>query len=346
VLPAALNAAPTPAMRADPPSTAIALFAPAATRKLGAAVARALGCELASLEERRFGGGEFKIRPLESVRSRPAYIVQSIHGDAAGSASDKLCELLFLAGTLRDAGAERVCAVIPYLGFARKDRRTKSRDPVTSRYVAQLIEAIGIDHAMIVDVHNPAAFDNAFRIRADHLTTARLFAEYFAGRGFAQPLAVVSPDLGGAKRAQLLREALQERLATPVEFGCVVKRRSEGVVSGHYFAGDVVGRTVVLLDDLIGTGGTLLRAARACRAAGAVAVHAAATHAPLEAHAADVLGDPVFDSLAITDTVALEPECIRELGGRMTVLPIANFLANAIGCMHGRGSLAALLDVH
>ena len=322
---------------------ATAVFAPAATRTLGAAVARALGCELAPLEERRFGGGEFKIRPLESVRSRPACIVQSIHGDAAGSASDKFLELLFLAGAVRDAGAERVCAVIPYLGFARKDRRTKSRDPVTSRYVAQLIEAIGIDHVMVVDVHNPAAFDNAFRIRADHLTTARLFAEHFAGRGFAEPLAVVSPDLGGAKRAQLLREALQRLSGSPVEFGCVEKRRSAGVVSGHYFAGDVGGRSVILLDDLISSGGTLLRAARTCRAAGAVAVHAAATHAPFEPNAADMLGDPVFDSLAVTDTVTPDVECVRRLAGRMRVLPIANLLASAIGCLHGRGSLTALL---
>lgn len=323
----------------------MALFAPAASRELGAAVAKALGRELASLEERRFGGGEFKIRPLESVRSRPVYVLQSIHGDAAGSASDKLCELLFLAGALRDAGAERVCAIIPYLAFARKDRRTKSRDPVTSRYVAQLIEAIGIDHVMAVDVHNPAAFDNAFRIRADHLTTARLFAEYFAGRGFAGPLAVVSPDLGGAKRAQLLREALQDRSGAPVEFGCVEKRRSAGVVSGQYFAGDVAGRTVVLLDDLIGSGGTLSRAAHACRAAGAIAVHSAATHAPLEANAADILADPVFDSVVVTDTVTPDRDCIRVLGSRMTVLPIAGFLADAIGCLHGRGSLTALLSL-
>jgi ribose-phosphate pyrophosphokinase len=280
----------------------LALFAPPATRSLGMAVARALDCELAALEQRDFGKGEFKIRPLESVRSRRTYIVQSLHGDAAGSAGDKLCELLFLAGALRDAGAERVCAVIPYLAFARKDRRTKSRDPVTSRYVAQLIEAIGIDHVMAVEVHNPASFDNAFRIRADHLTTTRLFAEHFAGVGVTGPVAVVSPDLGGAKRAQLLREALQKRSLTPVEFGCVEKRRSAGAVSGHYLAGDVAGRTVILLDDLISSGGTLLRAARTCRASGAVAVHAVATHAPFYGSAAAVLCDPAFDSMSPSPT--------------------------------------------
>ncbi len=331
-------------METAPIPNSIALFAPTATRPLGEAVAAALGCKLSALEERRFEGGEFKIRPLEAVRSRRVYIIQSLHGDAAGSACDKLCELLFLAGAARDAGAERVCAVIPYLGFARKDRRTQSRDPVTSRYVAQLIEAIGIDHVMVVEVHNPAAFDNAFRVRADHLTTTRLFAEHFAGCGFQGPLAVVSPDLGGAKRAQLLREALQTRVGMPVEFGCVEKRRSVGVVSGHYFAGNVAGGSVILLDDLISSGATLLRAARTCRAAGAVSVHAVATHAPLTAEAANVLDDPAFDSLTLTDTVPLDPQSSRALADRVTVVPIAPFLAAAVGCLHGRGSLAALLE--
>lgn len=144
------------------------LFAPLTTRALGTAVADALGMTLAGLEERRFGSGEFKIRPLESVRNRDAYIVHTLHGDFEASACDRLCELLFLAGAVRDAGAARVCAVIPYLAFARKDRRTKARDPVTSRYVAQMIESIGIGRVMAVEVHNPAAFDNAFRISADH----------------------------------------------------------------------------------------------------------------------------------------------------------------------------------
>jgi ribose-phosphate pyrophosphokinase len=323
----------------------MAIFAPSATRTLGAAVARALGCELAALEQRRFDGGEFKIRPLESVRARRVFIVQSLHGDATGSACDKLCELLFLAGASRDAGAESVCAVIPYLGFARKDRRTQARDPVTSRYLAQMIEAVGVDQVMVAEVHNPAAFDNAFRIRAEHLSTARFFAEHFAARRMTQPLAVVSPDLGGAKRAQLLREALQRRLGTAVEFGCVEKRRSGGVVSGHHFAGDVAGRAVILIDDLISSGGTLLRAAETCRAEGAVAIHAAAAHAPLAADAVEVLRNTAFDSVTVTDSVALDAKAAGALAERVTVLPIASLLAGAIACVQGHGSLAALLDV-
>jgi ribose-phosphate pyrophosphokinase len=322
----------------------IALFAPLATHSLGLAVAAALGAQLAQHEERHFAGGEFKIRPLESVRGRHAWILQSLHGVGGASACDKLCQLLFLAGAIRDAGAERVGLVIPYLAFARKDRRTKARDPVTSRYVAQMCEAIGVDRIMAIEVHNPAAFDNAHRIPAEHLTTARLFAEHFAQRMSALPLAVVSPDLGGAKRAQLLREALQRRLTSDLEFGCVEKRRSREVVSGHRLVGEVAGRHVILFDDLISSGETLQRAARACRDAGALAVHAAAAHAPLTEDAVRHLADPDFDSITITDTVPLSRETADALQERMTVLSVAGLIARAIAAIHGDGSLSELLE--
>ncbi|HEY7753958.1 MAG TPA: ribose-phosphate diphosphokinase [Steroidobacteraceae bacterium] len=321
------------------------LLAPPATQRLGGAVAAALGTALSTVELRPFGRGDFKIRPLGPVRGRDVYLLHGLYGDPQGSACDRLCELLFLAGAVGDAGAARVSALIPYLAFARKDRRTKARDPVTSRYVAQMIESVGIGHVMAVEVHNPAAFDNAFRIPADHLTTTRLFADHFAARFRTRRLAVVSPDLGGAKRAQLLREALQRRCDTPVEFGCVEKRRSAGVVSGHYFAGDVSGCSVILLDDLISSGETLLRAAQACRAAGATEVHAAAAHAPLAPAAAGRLNEPTLDSLTVTDTVPLDSQAAGQLGNRVTVLPIAGLLADAIACQRGDGSLSTLLEL-
>jgi ribose-phosphate pyrophosphokinase len=321
------------------------VLAPPATQRLGEAVAAVLGTTLAALELRQFGRGEFKIRPLVSVRNRDVCLLHGVYGDPELSACDRLCELLFLAGAVRDAGAAHVLALIPYLAFSRKDRRTKARDPVTSRYVAQMMESVGIGHVMAVEVHNPAAFDNAFRIPADHLTTTRLFADHFAARLRSRRLAVVSPDLGGAKRAQLLREALERRARAPVEFGCVEKRRSAGIVSGHYFAGEISGCSVILLDDLISSGETLLRAAQACRAAGAAEVHAAAAHAPLAPGAAARLGDPQLDSLTVTDTVPLDAPSARALADRVTVLPIAPLLADAIACQHGRGTLSALLEL-
>ena len=183
------------------------IFALDATRDLGTAVAGALGLELAPHEERAFEDGEHKARALISVRGRDVYVVQSLHGGPEASPNDKLCRLLFFAGAVRDAGAGRVTAVIPYLAYARKDRRTQLRDPITTRYVAQLIEAVGVDRVVVVDVHNLAAFENAFRCPTIHLEARPLFLAHLLPLLRKQKVAIVSPDAGGAKRAELLRES-------------------------------------------------------------------------------------------------------------------------------------------
>src|SRR5215467_12597602 len=154
------------------------LFALAATAELGNAIAEALGQPLAAHEERDFEDGEHKGRPLENVRDADVFVVQSLHGGPTESANDKLCRLLFFIGALRDAGAARVTAVTPYLCYARKDRRTKPGDPVTTRYVASLFEAVGTDAMVTLEVHNPAAFENAFRRPTVTLTAALLFVSY------------------------------------------------------------------------------------------------------------------------------------------------------------------------
>lgn len=145
------------------------LFALDASRDFGEAVSRELGTALAAHEEREFEDGEHKSRPLVNVRGRDVYVMQSLYGDAKQSVNDKLCRLLFFLGALRDASAARVTAVVPYLGYARKDRKSKARDPVTTRYVATLFEAVGTDCVVTLDVHNLAAYQNAFRCRTEHL---------------------------------------------------------------------------------------------------------------------------------------------------------------------------------
>ena len=203
-------------IRPDQPAMAgeaslMLIFALNATRDLGTAVARALGLELAPHEEREFEDGEHKARPLISVRGRDVYVVQSLHGGPEASPNDKLCRLLFFAGALRDAGAARVTAVVPYLAYARKDRRTQLRDPITTRYVAQLIEAVGVDRVVTVDVHNLAAFENAFRCPTMHLEARPLFVAHLLPLLREREMAVVSPDAGGVKRAELFRESLARR---------------------------------------------------------------------------------------------------------------------------------------
>ena len=148
------------------------LFALEATAALGDAIASQLGQPLSMHEERSFEDGEHKVRPLSAVQNADVYVVQSLHGGPSESSNDKLCRLLFFIGALKDAGAAHVTAVVPYLCYARKDRRTKPSDPVTTRYVASLFEAVGVDAIVVLEVHNPAAFENAFRRRAVALTAA------------------------------------------------------------------------------------------------------------------------------------------------------------------------------
>ena len=158
--------------------TSLAVFALDATADLGRAVAQELWVSLAPHEEREFEDGEHKARPLNSVEGADAYVIQSLHSGPLQSAADKLCRLLFFIGALKDAGAARVTAVTPYLCYARKDRRTKARDPVTTRYLAKLFESVGTDMIVTLDVHNPSAFENAFRCRTITATAAPLFVDY------------------------------------------------------------------------------------------------------------------------------------------------------------------------
>lgn len=284
-------------------SPAPLLFAPAASRQFGERMAAAAGCELAPMEEREYEGGEHKARPLVGVRGRDVFVVQSLSGDAAGSANDRLCRLLFFIAALKDGGASRVTACLPFLCYARKDRRTKERDPVTLRYVAQLLEAVGTDHVIVLDAHNLAAFENAFRCPVDHLEAAPLLARQLAKHLGPGPVSVMSPDFGGAKRAQRLQDLLAVYSGREIGFALHEKRRSSGVVSGDLLIGPVQGAHVILVDDLVSAGSTILRAVQACRAAGAVRVEACATHGVLEPEAQRLLGPEGPDGLWITDSI-------------------------------------------
>lgn len=277
-------------------SEALRLFAPGLAGPFGAAVARALDRALDPLEEREFEDGEHKARPMTCVRGTDAYVICGMHGDAQAGPERRLIRLLFLISTLRDHGAARVTALIPYLAYARKDRRTKARDPLTLAYVARLLEAAGADRVAALEPHNRAAFETALRIEALPLDLRRVMLEPAAALAgeTGPPVVVASPDPGGVKRAQLFREALEARLGRPVGSALVEKRRSAGVVSGDLIAGDVSGARVLLVDDLIASGGTLIRAARAALAAGADSVRACAAHGLFSARDAAALTDPAL----------------------------------------------------
>jgi ribose-phosphate pyrophosphokinase len=322
------------------------IFAPQASAEFGRRVAAAAGTQLSPLEEREFEGGEHKTRPLVSVRGAHAYVIQSLSGDAAASANDRLCRLLFLIAGLKDCGAASVTACVPFLAYARKDRRTKERDPVTLRYVAQLFEAVGTDHVLALDAHNLAAFENAFRCPVDHLEAAPLMAAELATRVGDAPVSIVSPDIGGAKRAQRLQEILAARLGRDVGLAIIDKRRSSGVVSGgDLVVGPVDGCHAVLVDDLIAAGTTLMRAAQACRKAGALSVAAFATHGVLLPEARQLLGPDGPDRLVVTDSIL--PTRLVDAGGqgRLAVLEASALFGEAIRRISDGGSVVALREM-
>lgn len=308
----------------------------------GLRLASALGLELGAHEEREFEDGEHKTRALENVRDRDVFLHCSLYGDAALSVNDRLVRTLFFLGALCDAGARRLTAVLPYLCYSRKDRRTKARDPVSTRYVATMLEAAGVDRIVTVDVHNPAAYENAFRIPAEHLRAGPLLARQLGTRLDSGESAVISPDIGGIRRAEAFAALLERGLGRPVQRGFMEKRRSGGVVSGDRLVADVAGRDVVLVDDLVSSGGTLARAAAACRAQGARRVVAAATHAPFSVEADQQLADSPLETLLVTDTVPVPRPGHAMAWHGLEVVEVAPLLAEAIHRLHTGGSLVDL----
>jgi ribose-phosphate pyrophosphokinase len=322
------------------------IFAPRTARTFAERMATALGVELAPLEEREYEGGEHKTRPLVSVRGRVVYVVQLLSGDGSASANDRLCRALFLIAALKDAGAARVTACLPYLAYARKDRRSKERDPVNARYVAQLLEAVGVDHVIAMDVHNVAAFENAFRCSVDLLEAAPLLADRVVIGPPRGPLAIVSPDIGGAKRAQRVQDLVVARGGRDVALAIFEKRRDSGVVSGELLVGPVADRHVVIVDDLIGAGTTILKATQACRAAGALSVTAFATHGVFAPGAERLLGAEGPDRLLVTDTilpVRLQPSAGEE--GKLEVLPASALFGEALRRIERGESVVALREM-
>jgi ribose-phosphate pyrophosphokinase len=322
------------------------LFALNATREFGARVAACLGTALSLHEEREFEDGEHKARALTNVRDRDVFVVQSLYGDANASVNDKLVRLLFFIGALRDASAARVTAIVPYLGYARKDAKTQPRDPVTTRYIAALFEAVGVDRVVTLDVHNPAAFYNAFRCRIDHLDTSALFARHFAERIDANTgIAVVSPDAGGVKRAERLRQQLARLRGAEPTSAFLEKARARGTLTVGKLVGDVTDRAAVVVDDLISTGSTLAHAARACRAGGAHTVYAAAAHGLFTGRAQRVFAESDIRQLVVTDTVPPFRLPSGPARDRLAILSVAPLFADAIRCIHDGGSVVDLLAV-
>lgn len=305
----------------------IRIFSGNAHPDLAGRVAAALGLPLGQALVERFPDGEVRVRLLESVRGDDVYLVQP----TSPPVNDHLMELLLLADAARRSSAARINAVIPYFGYARQDKQTQGREPISAKLVANLLEAVGVDRVIAIDLHAPQ-IQGFFDIPVDHLSAVRLFARYLRERGLDQEAVVVSPDAGRAEEAR----RLSERLGLP--FAMLAKRRTgprETQVT--YVIGDVEGKRPLVIDDIVSTGSTIRRGVEALLEAGArPEVVVLATHPVLVAGARENLAHPAIREVVFTDTIPL-----RE--GGYTVLSTAELLAQAIRHVHTNQSVSALI---
>ena len=306
------------------------LFAIKDSNVLGQAIADALSVCLSEHEEIDFEDGEHKIRPLVDVQDRSVMVIHSLYGEPGISTNDKLCRLLFFVGALKDSGASKITVLVPYLCYSRKDRRSEESDPVCTRYLAQMLEAVGTDAILTMDVHNAAAFQNAHRIPNRNLSAQSLFVQHFAPDLRGQDIAVVSPDSGGVKRSEVFRTALQEATGAKVSKGFVEKLRKNEKVWGHTLVGDVKDKVVVMIDDMIASGTTLAKAAEACKEMGALKVYAGATHGVFNERSDKTLSTKSLDRIVITDSIPPLRIESKEVKSKLEILSSVGLWTKAI----------------
>jgi len=306
------------------------VFCGSANRPLAQAIADRLGRELGQVMVTTFKDGEIRSRILENIRGYDVFIVQP----TCNPVNQHLMELLLLIDAARRASAARITAVVPYFGYARQERKTAGREPISAKLVANLITVAGADRVLTMDLHAPA-IEGFFDIPVDHLRAGPILADYFK-RHCKPPLVVAAPDEGSVERAI----KLQARLGPDVGLAILVKRRPEpdrAEVVG--MVGEVRGCTVILIDDLISTGGTLIQSAEYLLEQGASAVFAGAVHPVLAGHAAERLRQSVLERVVVTNTIPLAQTLPDD---KIVVLSVAPLLAEAIARIHENRSVSAL----
>jgi len=296
-------------------------------RALAESICKHIGVPLSNASVSRFSDGEIKVIINENVRGSDAFVVQS----TCSPVNDNLMELLILIDALKRASADRITAVMPYYGYARQDRKTRGREPITAKLVANLLTNAGVDRVLAVDLHS-GQIQGFFDIPVDHLTATRLLCDYLKTKDLTDHV-VVSPDAGSIPRAR----DMAERLNLPVAF--VDKRRPEpNMVEVMNVVGKVAGHHAILLDDMIDTGGSLLQAATALRNLGAKSVIACATHGIFSGVAKANMEKAAFEELVVTDTIPVAPD----LRPMVKVLSVAPILGDAIIRIHEGHSVSEM----
>jgi ribose-phosphate pyrophosphokinase len=288
-----------------------------------------LNTELASAEVTRFSDGEIMVRINENIRGRDIFIIQS----TCPPINENLVELLIIIDALKRSSAKRITAVLPYYGYARQDRKVEPRVPITAKLVANIITAAGVDRVLTMDLH-AGQIQGFFDIPVDNLFATPVLLDYFFKKDF-KDLVVVSPDAGGVERARAFAKRLKASLA-------IIDKRRVGVNDTQvmHIIGEVDDRDAIILDDMIDTGGTLAKAARALRDQGARRIIAACTHPVFSGPIAERLSDPVLSEVVVTNTIPLNEEAGRM--DKIVTLSVAPLLGEAIKRIHEETSVSSL----
>jgi len=306
------------------------IFAGNSNPALAEEIAESLNMSLGRATIGTFKNGETRIKLEENVRGADVFVIQS----TCSPVNQHLMELLLMIDALRRASARRVTAVIPYYGYAKQEKKTSGREPISAKLVANLIRTAGADRVLTVDLHAPA-IEGFFDIPVDHLKAGPILSDYFRSLNLPNPV-VVSPDAGGVGRANVFRERIGAGLAI------IAKQRPEPDVSEVVeMVGEVEGKTAIIVDDMISTGGTLAEAARALKERGASAVYACATHGIFAADAINIVDKSVLVQTVVTDTIPPPPGASN---ARVHVLSVASLFAEAIMRIHKDLSVSALFS--
>lgn len=306
------------------------LFSGNANRSLAQEIAACLNMNLSRAVVSAYNNGETRVKLEDNVRGCDVFVIQP----TCPPVNHHLIELLLIIDALRRASADRVTAVIPYYGYAKQEKKTTGREPISAKLVANLIRTAGADRILAMDLHAPA-IEGFFDIPVDHLQGAPLLSDYIS-RLHLPDLVIVSPDAGGVPRANTFRERTGGKLAI------IARQRHEPDVAEVFeMVGEVEGKTAIIVDDMISTGHTMLEAARTLRERGASAIYACVTHGVFAGNALDVVAESQFTEVVITNTIP-QPETRDNIHIRVT--STAPLFAEAITRIHKDLSLSAMFS--
>lgn len=304
------------------------IFSGSANRELAKEIAEHLGQSLGRVKLKRFSDGEVNFQILENVRGQDVFIIQP----TCPPVNENLVELLIMIDAFKRASARRITAVLPYYGYGRQDRKDKPRVPISSKLVGDLLSAAGTHRLLTMDLH-AGQIQGFFNMPVDHLFATPVILDYLIQVNFGRPT-IVSPDAGGVERARAYAQRMQATLAI------IDKRRvSDNEAAVMNIIGDVDGRDVIIIDDMIDTAGTVVQAIDALEQRGARRLWVTATHAVLSGPSIDRLAKSSFERIIVTNTVALPEE--KQLS-KLKVLSVAELLGEAIRSIHEETSVSRL----